>query len=97
MFFIANSLPSVTAFYFKSAFVHLPHAYKIEPWRDWTNKQPPNWWLSYNVVKHYRHSSFQRADLGGVVSALTALMISILYFYRLISEKSYTSNHYPEF
>jgi len=72
--------------------VYLPHLnHSISPWVGWTNKKPPSWWRSYNMVKHYRHSNFKEATLKNVISSLAALMLANLYLYRIVLDKPYAN------
>jgi hypothetical protein len=70
--------------------IYLPHLRKsIKPWSGWTNKNPPKWWNSYNLVKHYRHSNYKEATLENVINSMSALMILILYLYRVVIDQPY--------
>jgi hypothetical protein len=70
----------------------LPHP--IKPWGEWGNSKSPDWWNEYNKAKHYRHSSFSYANLRNMLMAMAALMVSILYLYR-ISENKAKANPFP--
>jgi len=70
----------------------------IRPWEHWSNSKPPKWWTSYILVKHHRHSEFHEANLQNVIYALSALMLSNLYLYRVsINEPYATPNKIPEY
>jgi hypothetical protein len=73
--------------------IFLPHLLtgSIKPWQGWTNKKPPKWWVSYNLIKHYRHSSFSEATLENVINSLSALMLAILYLYRVVVGTPYAT------
>lgn len=58
----------------------------IKPWAEWANSNSPEWWKSYNHVKHYRHSKFEEANLENTIYALSALMILNLYINRASSK-----------
>ncbi len=60
----------------------------LVPWKNWTKSTPPDWWTDHNKVKHHRSESFEKANLSNVLSALSALFIVLLYFYRQQSTKS---------
>ena len=69
--------------------VHIPDlSTKILPWADWDSKNSPNWWAGYNKVKHYRHSCFKEANLKNTLFSMSALMIIILYLYRIVESTS---------
>jgi len=36
----------------------------FKPWDNWaTPRNPPDWWSSYNKVKHVRDQHFDQADV----------------------------------
>jgi hypothetical protein len=55
---------------------------KYKPWINWRDDINPNWWVSYNNVKHSRNSFFIEANLKNTVNAVGALLIAVLYFYK---------------
>ena len=59
----------------------------LQPWSDWQTVNSPEWWVGYNKAKHYRHSSYISANLKNMLMAMSALMVSILYLFRLIANK----------
>jgi hypothetical protein len=61
------------------------------PWAGWNNGNSPDWWEDYNKVKHYRHSSFSKANLKNALNSLSALMIIVLYLYREVSGELYAN------
>ena len=72
--------------------IYLPHlSDSIKPWAGWTNKNPPKWWDSYNLVKHYRHSNFKEARLENAINSMSALMLLILYLYRVVVGQPYAN------
>lgn len=54
------------------------------PWENWATGTNPDWWRSYNHVKHERNRYFHEATLQNAVNALGALLIMNYYYYRLI-------------
>jgi hypothetical protein len=42
----------------------------------------PDWWRSYNRVKHQRHSHFHEANLQNTINAVGALLIATVYYYK---------------
>lgn len=55
------------------------------PWENWKKGTNPNWWKSYNDVKHERDKHFKDATLQHVLNAMGALLIltTIHYSYEL--------------
>jgi len=52
----------------------------LTPWYNWSGRTNPDWWKSYNNVKHQRDTHFQEATLHHALNALGALLI-VTYFY----------------
>jgi hypothetical protein len=54
--------------------VYVPR-YSLEfvPWESWAKDKNPDWWHSYNNVKHERNRYFNEATLGNALQALAAL------------------------
>jgi hypothetical protein len=56
------------------------------PWEGWDDRSP-QWWTSYNNVKHERHKFFQEACLANVLASLSALCVFVCYLHQdFISE-----------
>ncbi len=66
----------------------------LQPWSEWQTVNSPEWWVGYNKAKHYRHSSYISANLKNMLMAMSALMVSILYLFRLIANKPW-ANPWP--
>lgn len=79
--------------------IHIPgFSIKLIPWEDWENKDSPKWWEEYNLVKHYRHSCFKKANLKNTLFSMSALMVLILYLYRtVVAKPGATPSPGPEF
>ena len=76
--------------------IEIPDLFEeINPWDDWKTKDSPEWWKSYNKVKHYRHSCFKDANLKNALYSLSALMILNLYLYRIIDGHKYANPNIP--
>ena len=62
--------------------VHL-HKYEltIKPFEDWTNAKCPNWWTSYNNVKHNLTTNYHQGNLRNCVSAIAGLFLISLEYY----------------
>jgi len=55
---------------------------KSQPWKDWSNTQSPNWWQSYNSIKHDRVNNFQEASLKNAIDTLAGLLSITLYYHK---------------
>jgi hypothetical protein len=62
-----------------------------KPWENWSGDQNPDWWRSYNNVKHRRHECFQEANLRNTINAVGALLIVVTYYYQLSFSKEINS------
>ena len=51
------------------------------PWEIWKSNDVPDWWTAYNKVKHHRNDEYRRANLFNTLYTVTALYVTILYFY----------------
>lgn len=55
----------------------------LHPFDNWhVERTPPDWWQSYNKVKHHRDEYFQQANLKNALNALAGLLVAVFYFYR---------------
>ena len=61
---------------------------KFNPWENWGKSTTPDWWHSYNNVKHQRDAFFHEATLQNALNALGALLAFtyIYYSYELADE-----------
>lgn len=77
------------------------------PWDNWGATPPrnPDWWTSYNNVKHNRDTFFQEATLKNALNALGGLLTLTFHHYRLslsstpgrtLSPKETTAKLQPE-
>lgn len=55
---------------------------KIKPWDGWSNNSSPDWWQSYNKIKHDRTAHFSRANLINSVKSVSGLLLLLLYYYK---------------
>ncbi len=54
-----------------------------KPWENCnTGSTNPDWWRSYNNVKHERNQFFHEANLQNAINAVGALLITVVYFYK---------------
>lgn len=60
----------------------------INPWSSWwaddgtESTMNPEWWVSYNNVKHHRLDSYAEANLGNVLQALSGLFVLLSCLFR---------------
>jgi hypothetical protein len=54
----------------------------LTPWENWSEQNNPEWWRSYNKVKHERDTHFNRATLKNGLNAMAALLILTTQLYR---------------
>ena len=52
------------------------------PWDSWTGLDNPNWWRSYNNVKHERNNHFSEANLQNTINAVGALLLTVVHYYK---------------
>jgi hypothetical protein len=61
------------------------HSLSFTPWESW-ERENPEWWRSYNDVKHKRDEFYQEACLENVLLALSGLCVFVCYLdYDLIA------------
>jgi hypothetical protein len=60
------------------------YSLKLQPWLSWDTKisKSPDWWTSYNNVKHERDKNYADANQENTVYALCGLLALLLYFYK---------------
>ncbi|MFM2317692.1 MAG: hypothetical protein RLZZ215_313 [Pseudomonadota bacterium] len=65
---------------------------RSQPWLNWADRKNPDWWRSYNNVKHKRDAHFHEATLKNVLDAMGALLIMTAHYYayKLQSDSSNT-------
>ncbi len=77
----------------------------FKPWENWGNNRNPNWWRSYNDVKHERNEHYNQATLQNALNAIGALLILVHRFYQtelsphageLLGEKDTNGQLIPE-
>lgn len=77
----------------------------FKPWENWGRDVNPNWWRSYNKVKHERNVHFNQATLQNVLNAIGALLILVHRYYQtelstnegeLLGEKDTSGQLTPE-
>ncbi len=82
---LSNSIPSIITekVYSKRYWLEL------NPFINWNNNINPDWWSSYNLVKHKRNINFHEANLKNVLNAVAGLLIIIVNYYL----KDFSSNN----
>jgi len=74
----ANALPNLPTMK-----VYVPrYGLTLTPWLNWSGQNNPDWWRSYNNVKHERDQHFQEATLHNALNALGALLILTFHHYK---------------
>jgi len=53
------------------------------PWESWTQKRNPDWWKSYNNVKHKRNKHFEEANLENTIQSVGGLCVLVCYLYHV--------------
>jgi hypothetical protein len=62
----------------------------LTPWANWEQpKKNPDWWHSYNNVKHQRAEYYSEANLENVLNSLGGLMITNFVFYKYMYGNEY--------
>ncbi len=61
----------------------------LSPWNEWSINDSPIWWKEYNLVKHYRHTNFKKANLKNTIYALSGLMVLNLYLIRISGDNKF--------
>lgn len=54
---------------------------EFKPWDNWASNCNPDWWRSYNNVKHQRDQYFKEATLKNALNALGALLLLSFHYY----------------
>ncbi len=68
------------------------HGIGFIPWTAWGEEQNPNWWHSYNNVKHHRDNKFEEANLINTLNAASGLCVLIGYLYHEYFESIFISS-----
>ena len=65
---------------------------EMKPWKVWLSNINPQWWKSYNNVKHKRNEYFQEATLENCLNSVAGLM-SLLQLYSILLQASNTETY----
>ncbi len=75
--------------------VYIPrHGLEFLPWESWKDNKNPDWWNSYNKVKHERNLHFDKATLLNALHAVSALLVLNYVYCRLEMVQSRPEYHY---
>lgn len=75
---IQNCLPS----FINEEVVISRFGLEFSPWENWKGQENPDWWRSYNKVKHHRNNHFREANLQNTLNAVGALLLTVIYYYK---------------
>ena len=65
---------------FREAVVIMPsYGITLTPW---ISPSLPDWWKSYNKIKHHRHKEYKEANLGNLINSVAGLFLLLLFFYQ---------------
>jgi hypothetical protein len=75
--------------------IYVPR-YSLEyvPWESWAKDKNPDWWHSYNNVKHERNRYFSEATLSNTLCALAALLAINYIYCRLEITRAHPQERY---
>jgi hypothetical protein len=74
---VASLLPELV-----DEIVFIPrYGLELKPWSNWSASANPDWWKSYNDVKHNRDEHFKDANLQNTLNSVAALLVSVFYYY----------------
>jgi hypothetical protein len=59
-----------------------PHELDFQPWLSWSSGTSPQWWKTYNDVKHERSKYYRDANLGNVLESSAGLLVLLVYFHQ---------------
>jgi len=52
----------------------------LKPWTNWEGDKNPDWWLSYNKVKHERTEHYKKANLQNVLNSVAGLLVANIHY-----------------
>lgn len=58
---------------------------EIIPWKEFNENKNPNWWKSYNDVKHDRIINYIEANQQNVIHSISGLLVLLLYLYKFVN------------
>ena len=87
---ILPRFPKIVTFEIYNDKKHCP----IIPFKDWhitPSYSSPTWWNDYQLIKHYRHDEYKRANQSNAFYSVAGLIILNFYLYRLIADEPYAN------
>ncbi len=82
---ISEYRPLITAKFPKFAHLRIEmpsHELDFQPWLSWSLGTNPQWWKTYNEVKHERSKYYRDANLGNVLESTAGLLVLLVYFHQ---------------
>lgn len=70
---------------------------EIQPFAAWNEDTTPNWWRMHNKVKHERSKYYKEANLDNALNAVSALFLTVNYYYKIILEEKINESLTREF
>ncbi len=58
------------------------YSIELKPWEAWAGSKNPEWWKSYNNVKHHRDKFYSEAKLKNCLDSVAALFILVIYLHK---------------
>jgi hypothetical protein len=70
---------------------------EFTPWENWANNSNtnPNWWTSYNHIKHERNLYFREANLKNTINCVSALFLTVIYYYKFFYSQQHGNLDIP--
>jgi hypothetical protein len=59
-----------------------------DPFSYWKKGKTPTWWTANNKIKHERDKKFKMASLENALEAISALLLTNIYFYLEVKKKN---------
>jgi hypothetical protein len=56
--------------------------WEVKPWLKWKTNQNPQWWTSYQNVKHERNVHYSDANLENVLVSAAGLLVALVFVYQ---------------
>ena len=66
----------------------------LTPWSSWKSEGNPEWWRSYNKVKHERGNNYKRANLKNVLNSVAGLFVAVIHYNHALFVFEHAENPY---
>ena len=66
----------------------------LAPWSNWMDDENPEWWKSYNKVKHERNNNYKSANLNNVLNSVAGLFVCNIHYNHAIFILEHTEYPY---